>query len=183
MRHLTEGRSVAHSPLVEAKLREVFVDAAAGLDEAKLDLTWDLDVTSVQLSNFLLVYGLRRSTGGRTAGLYRKPVSGHYVVSKESTAGLWEVATAALEGGTVCADFVLTCDQVLQLSCSETQETRLREAKTVEHRLRLEAEWTPAEGENKDIPPRFDDQRGWLITDLNGAAEFNSPVANIQEVE
>ncbi|CAE7373892.1 unnamed protein product [Symbiodinium natans] len=167
----------------KAKLRNIFADAVTGLDEAKLDLTWNLDISSVELRNFLLVYGMRRSTG-RTAGLYRKPVSGHYVVSEESTpAGVWEVAQAALQGGTVCADFVLTCDQVLELRCAETQETRLREESTVDHRLRLEAEWFPAEGDHREIPPRFDEQRGWLITDLNGAAELNNPVAHIQEVE
>ncbi|OLQ00062.1 hypothetical protein AK812_SmicGene17325 [Symbiodinium microadriaticum] len=184
IRHLSESRNAAQSPMVEAKLREVFSEAMSGLDEAKLELAWNLDVSSVDLRNFLLIYGMRRSTGSRTTGLYRKQVSGHYVVSKEPTpAGPWEVAQAALEGGIVCADFVLTCEQVLELRCVETQEIKLHEESTVDHRLRLEAEWTAAQGDDREIPPIFDEERGWLITDLNGAADLNSPVAHLEEVE
>lgn len=175
---------------VEARLHRHFADEMEHAVDEGFDVEWTVeDVTAAELGAVNIVYGARRSQALKT-GAFRMAYGGHTLVlrGERRPPSATECLASQRHGATLCAEALLQARQTVILrkrGADEVLAGHFDEAAW--HRVRLEAElegMAPPEGlESAPWRLRFDDERGWAVSDLNLTLDGNCPAATLPEAE
>eukprot|EP00927_Polykrikos_kofoidii_P069336 TRINITY_DN64772_c0_g1_i1.p1 TRINITY_DN64772_c0_g1~~TRINITY_DN64772_c0_g1_i1.p1 ORF type:complete len:259 (+),score=44.49 TRINITY_DN64772_c0_g1_i1:215-991(+) len=156
-------------------------EARQSLADAELEIQWKLeDVTEISLGSVGLVYGVRRSQG---------LPQNEWAAGRATYLGLTVVfrgeqrRVIARDGATIFADALIKAKQTVTLQKKSNGSVLAGQFDDAAiHCLRLEAELIQEGGEGAHPwHLRFDDDRGWSISDLNGALGGNSVAAPLPE--
>eukprot|EP00747_Dinoflagellata_sp_TGD_P222519 gnl/TRDRNA2_/TRDRNA2_94225_c0_seq2.p1 gnl/TRDRNA2_/TRDRNA2_94225_c0~~gnl/TRDRNA2_/TRDRNA2_94225_c0_seq2.p1 ORF type:complete len:275 (-),score=60.21 gnl/TRDRNA2_/TRDRNA2_94225_c0_seq2:77-901(-) len=183
--------------LVESALRESWAESLASLEPEGLEIGWDIEeVTDAELGSVNLVYGARRSQGvPKRDEAFCAVYAGHTVVmhGEPRPVGMQDCFATHRRGATLCVDALLKAKQTVTLRRKEGGDIIAGHFdEGTWHRLRLEAELVGVrspEDASSDVSPlasegiwklRFDEDRGWIVADLNDGLGGNSIGAGLQ---
>lgn len=185
--------------VVDVALRRHFQEAMLALDGEGLQLRWELEeVSMASFGGMSWVFGARRHplTPPRDQ-MVRSLLGSHVLVAPaaESLGGpspLTYLHASTRRGATLSVDAVLTARQTVVLKCKDSGEVVAATFdEAARHHLRLEADVAPQgvgrEGEAEDRSPAelwqqrplFDEERGWLVSDLNACLAGNCVASSL----
>lgn len=182
------------SSAMEVNLQHHIANGCETLRESGLELVWNIDeVSNAELGRVGLVFGARRSKGTPPKGAFRTDLLNTSLVLQPSTDGASTAPTANIEN--VMKSFYVGATVWAEVYLSARQTTLIREAADVNnilvadyneaalHCIRLEAELEPVAHESNSgnfQKLSFDEERGWVIADINGCLDGNSVIATIR---
>lgn len=174
--------------ILDKALQQIWSDGVRETQEAGLRLTWNIEeVTAASLGNVRLVFGLRRRELPPAVPAFRTEVFGHCVVMSGDRRAVTATDLAKMlgRGATLSAEARLTCRQSVTLwkpkedSTAEEPVAHTFNEEAV-HCLNLEAELLGVALSKEadadaamNVAVEFDEDHGWLVSDINGALEGN----------
>mmetsp|Transcript_47206 Transcript_47206/g.119503 ORF Transcript_47206/g.119503 Transcript_47206/m.119503 type:complete len:293 (+) Transcript_47206:93-971(+) len=184
--------------VVDAALRRTFQEGLRSLEDEGLELRWELEeISMASFGGALFVFGARRHPPSPPQEpLVRTSLGPHLLVAPVAegfSSPLVCLQASALRGATLCVDAVLIAKQTVVLkrkADGEVIAATFDEA--ARHCLRLEADLaTPRRGASQELSPAdlwtgrplFNEERGWLVSDLNSGLSGNCVAKALQKAE
>mmetsp|Transcript_1914 Transcript_1914/g.3866 ORF Transcript_1914/g.3866 Transcript_1914/m.3866 type:complete len:248 (+) Transcript_1914:2-745(+) len=174
--------------ILDKALQQIWSDGVRETQEAGLRLAWKIEeVTAASLGSVRLVFGVRRRELPPADPAFRTEVFGHCVVMSGDRRAVTatDLAKMLRRGATLSAEAHLTCRQSVTL-WKPTEDSTAEEtvahtfSEEAVHCLNLEAELLGVTLSKEADPEaamnvavEFDEDHGWLVSDINGALEGN----------
>jgi hypothetical protein len=171
------------SGLLEPGLGEFYGDCFEALEAADLELALDLEeITGVALGQVQLVYGLRRSRRSYELGPDDGRACSYFWGHK--CVGPLNDRVMVVGGATLYAEALVTARQTVALRHrgGDRQVLAGDSCEAALHCLRLEAELVPDKNGPVKGSVRFDDARGWIVSDMNGIMGGNCVASAVPDV-